>query len=120
MNEEKKTLRSDILEWFGILAGPIAWLMQFLINYVLVRWECIGHSRVALHVVSFIFLAVVICGGIVPAIYFKKTRAQFVADEKFSARRHFMAWLGLFSATLFSLAIIMQAIASFILDPCQK
>lgn len=120
MNEEKKALRGDLLEWFGIFAGPIAWLAQFLINYVLVRWECIGHSRIALHIVSFIFLTIVISGGIVSIIYFNKTRDQSASSEKLSARRHFMAMLGIFSAALFSLAIVMQAIAGFILDPCQK
>lgn len=120
MNEEQKSLASDILEWFGILAGPTAWLIQFLINYALVRWECIGHSRIALHVVSSLFLAIVVSGGIVSAVYFTKTREKSAASEKLSARRHFMAALGIFSATLYSLAIVMQGVATFIWNPCQR
>jgi hypothetical protein len=120
MNEERKALTSDILEWFGILAGPVAWLTQFLINYALVRLECIRHSQIGLRLVSGIFLAVVISGGIVSAIYFTKTREQSAASEKLSARRHFMAAMGIFSATLYSLAIVMQGVATFIWDPCQK
>jgi hypothetical protein len=116
----KRATASDTLEWFGILAGPLAWLTQFLINYALVRWACIGHSKLALHIVSGIFLAVVISGGIVSAIYFCRTSEYSAESEELSARRHFMAAMGIFSASLYAFAIIAQAIASFILDPCQR
>jgi hypothetical protein len=120
MNAEKKAEANDVLEWFGILAGPLAWLTQFLTNYALVRRECMGHTKLALHIVSAVFLAIVVLSGIVSAMYFLKTRQFSAASEQLAARRHFMAALGIFSALLFSVAIIAQAIPSFILDPCQR
>jgi hypothetical protein len=120
MNAEQKGVGSDILEWFGILAGPLVWLTQFLTNYALVRWECINHGSLALHVVSAVALAIVISSGIVALVYFLKTREYSAASEQLPARPHFMAALGILSASLYSFAIIAQAIPSFILDPCQR
>jgi hypothetical protein len=120
MNPEQQARRGDRVEWFCILAGPIAWLTQFEINYALVRWECMAHSRTALHVVSFVFLTVVIGVGVVSAVYFARTRRESAASEQLSARRHFMAALGILTSALFALAIIMQTIPGFILDPCQR
>jgi hypothetical protein len=119
VNAEQKGIGNDILEWFGILAGPLVWLTQFLINYALVRWACINHGRLSLHIVSAVSLAIVITSGIVSAFYFSRTREYSAASEQLPARRHFMAALGILSASLYSFAIIAQAIPSFILDPCQ-
>jgi hypothetical protein len=120
MNTEKRGVVNDLLEWFGILAGPFAWLTQFLVNYALVRWECMNHGRLALHIVSAVSLVVVISGGIVSTIYFSRTRQFSAASEKLLARRHFMAALGILSSSLYALGIIAQAIPSFMLDPCQR
>jgi hypothetical protein len=120
VTEEKNAAANELLEWFGILGAPVAWLTQFLANYALVRWACIGHGKLALHLVSALFLAVAISAGVVSARYFSKTRQHSASGEEVSARPHFMATLGILSASLYSLAIIVQAIPSFILDPCQK
>jgi hypothetical protein len=111
---------NDTLEWVGILAGPSAWLTQFLINYALVREACIGHHNLALHVVSGVFFAVVVAAGILSTRYFFKTREFSAASEKLPARSHFMAALGILSSSLYTLIILAQAIPSFILDPCQR
>jgi len=120
MNAEQKGAGNDILEWFGILAGPLVWLTQFLANYALVRWECIHHGKLSLHIVSAVSLAIVIFSGIIAVVYFFKTREYSAASEQLPARPHFMAVLGILSASLFSFAIIAQAIPSFILDPYQR
>ncbi len=120
MNKEQQSSQSDGLEWFGMLIGPIAWLTQFLINYVLVRFECIHQNKIAVHVVHFTFLLLVIAGGIVSWVYWTKTRQEFSESEKMSARPHFMAMIGILSSILFSLAIIMQTIPGFLLNPCDR
>jgi len=120
MNAEQKRVGNEVLEWFGILTGPLVWLTQFLTNYALVRWECINHGRLALHIVSAVSLAIVVASGIVALAYFLNTRQYSAASEQLPARPHFMAALGILSASLYSFAIIAQAIPSFILDPCQR
>jgi hypothetical protein len=120
MNAEKKDNPGGVTEWFGILAGPIAWLTQFLANYALVRLACIEHNQLALHLISGVFLGIVIFGGVVAGACFFRTRGHSSSGEEISARPHFMATLGIFSAALFAFAIVAQAMASFILDPCQK
>jgi hypothetical protein len=122
MNAEKKSVANDCIEWLGILIGPVAWLIQFQINYALVHVECRHHTKLALHIVSVFFLLAVIGAGVVSKNYFRKTEAETSSSssEAFSARRHFMAALGITTSALFALLIIAQAIASFILDPCQQ
>jgi len=120
MNTEKGSSQSDALEWLGILIGPVAWLTQFLLKYVVVRWECIHQSKVAVNAIPVVFLLLVIGGGIISLIYALKTGKSFAESEKISARPHFMAVLGIFSAALFTLAIVMQAIPTFILNPCDR
>jgi hypothetical protein len=120
MNAEKKENPNGATEWFGILIGPLAWLTQFLINYALVQLACRQHNNLRLHLISGLFLAIVIFGGVVSAVSFSRSQEYSASGEEFSARRHFMASLGISSAALFAFAIVAQALASFILDPCQK
>jgi hypothetical protein len=116
MNEQHKSSVNEGLEWLGIFATPLAWLTQFLINYGLVHRVCMNHQMWLLYFVSTIFLAVVIAAGILSANYFKKTSAQ---SGELSARRTFMATVGIFSSALYALAIIMQIIAGLLWNPCQ-
>jgi hypothetical protein len=120
MNTTQKKSSHDATEWFGILIGPVAWLTQFLTNYALVRLACKEHNNLLLHLISGVFLVIVISGGTVSASSFFRSRQHSASGEELSARPHFMATLGISSAALFAFAIVMQALASFILDPCQK
>jgi hypothetical protein len=112
--------RGTALQWFGILTGPFAWLSQFILNYSLVRWECIDHSKTALHLVSALFLLIVVVAGIVSAKALIDTRQYTSSGEEIAARSHFMAMLGVFSSALFTLAIIMQIVATFVWSPCLR
>jgi hypothetical protein len=118
LTDQQQTTRSIAAEWFGILAGPLAWLLQFIINYALVRRACITHSTMSLHVVSALFLIVAVTAGIASAKKLLHFRADSSSAEAMVARSHFMAIVGVFSSTLYTLAIIMQVIASFIWNPC--
>ena len=120
MKAEQQSMRAAGKEWFGVLGGPVAWLLQFIVNYALVRWECIGHSSMTIHLVSAGFLLVVIAAGIVSVNNFARTRGHPASEEKMASRHHFMAVLGIFTSSIFTLGIIMQAIASFIWNPCMR
>jgi len=120
MNAVQKNNTHEARQWFGILIGPIAWLTQFLTNYALVRLACREHNNLVLHLISGLFLAIVIFGGALSAISFLQSRDQSTSGEELSARPHFMAMLGISCSALFAFAIVIQALASFILDPCQK
>jgi hypothetical protein len=120
MNNQAENPRAIALQWFGILGGPLAWLLQFIVNYALVRRACIAHSTTALHVVSALFLLVVIAAGIVSLLGFLKARQQFTSEDEAAARPHFLALLGLLTSSLYTLGIIMQVIASFVWSPCLR
>jgi uncharacterized oligopeptide transporter (OPT) family protein len=116
----QKGMQNDALEWLGILIGPVAWLTQFLLKYVVVRWECIHQSKLAVNVIPIVFLVLVLGGGAISLFYARKTGKSFAESEKISARPHFMAMVGVFSSALFAVGIVMQAIPSFILNPCDR
>jgi hypothetical protein len=120
MKEQMQNKRSIAREWFCLLTGPLAWLSQFIINYSLVRWECIDHSKTALHMVSASFLLMVVGAGILSAKVLIDTRQHTSSGEEMAARPHFMAMLGVFSSALFTLAIIMQVVATFVWSPCLR
>ena len=112
--------RRDLLEWVCIFAGPVVWLLQFLINYASVRLACEEHSRLVLHLTSFMALVIIGTAELFSVTYFLELRRKSVANLETYARRQFMAWLGLFTNGLYFLAVVAQAIPGFILDPCQK
>jgi len=120
MNKEKRKDKNRGLEWGGILTGPVAWLTQFEINYALVRQACISHSVLVLHLVSLFAFGIVGIAGLISVNLFRKTSQDSASREGIPTRENFMALLGIFSASLYGLAIIAQAIPGFILDPCER
>src|SRR5205085_558014 len=57
-SEAEPRRRSTFAEWFGVLAGPIAWAMQLQANYALVLKACADGSKLWLYVSSAVFLLV--------------------------------------------------------------
>ena len=106
--------------WTGILAGPVAWLLQFEIRYALVPWACATGHLFALHLVTLGGLALAAAGGFIAWREWQRCGKEWPqAKGGPPMRSRFMAVLGLLTSILFLLAILAQAIPSFILNPCQ-
>jgi hypothetical protein len=120
MNKGKIFIDHPAIAWLGIFLAPLVWLTQFLINYALAQKACASYRLAAIHFVSFISLAIVIAGGVIAGCCFAATSKHSESGEGIFDRPYFMATLATFSAGLYSLAILMQTIASFVLDPCQQ
>src|SRR4051812_42943577 len=106
--------------WFGVLAGPVAWLLQLQASYALVLWFCAKHESLPLHLATSTFLAIAIVGGL---ISLGQWRSESVDEangpEPIFDRPRFMALLGMMTSSLFALIIIAQWIPVFVLNPCQ-
>lgn len=106
--------------WSGILAGPIAWALDLLVSYALVKWVCVSRGYVVLHGVTLLALAIVMGGAMLSWRALRHTRADAKTDGgRPRERARFMAVLGLTLCALFALQIVAGAIPIWVLDACQ-
>jgi hypothetical protein len=110
--------------WFGILAGPAAWVLQLLISYPLAQLSCHAEFR-SQHPLTLqaIALAALLVAG-AGAMTAWHTREAMPADASTSGgravdRARFMTGLGLLSSALFGLVIIVTALPAWILHACE-
>jgi hypothetical protein len=117
---ELATPRATGALWFGVLAGPFAWLWVELISYAMVHWACESDMRFAIQLLILFFLLVAIAGGITAWRMWHRTGAEW--DDSAGGvpgRSRFMALGGMALSAIFSLAIIGQGYSSFVLTACQ-
>jgi hypothetical protein len=110
----------NLMLWAGLLAGPIAFLLQLQINYALIPWVCATGHRFVLHLVSVAAFLSVLIGSLIAWLAWRRMAGE-MPDESAGAhsRSRFMAVLGLLTGTLFLLLIIAQEIPNFVLNPCE-
>ncbi len=106
--------------WSGILAGPVAWALDLMVSYALVKWSCGSQRQQVLHLITFAALALVFAGAIPSWQALQRTVFDVPTDGGRSRQRaRFMAILGLASCALFAAAIVAGAIPRWMLDACQ-
>jgi hypothetical protein len=117
--------------WLGLLAGPLTWIVYFMIGYLLVEAVCksdfLNFSLLGLPAVSTIILILTAIGVFITIyagfISYRKWRqgpeAESLIGEQLSHKPvRFMALAGLLLSGLFTLIILMTGISVFILRPC--
>jgi nicotinamide riboside transporter PnuC len=105
--------------WFGVLAGPLAWMLGLNAGYSLVRVACAKQNMLYLHAVSLLTLLLALAGGWVAWREWKRTGREWPGEEPGAIpRSRFMVALGLLASGLFSLVILAQWTASFFFNPC--
>jgi hypothetical protein len=105
--------------WVGVLLPPVAWFLSQQISYVLVPWACATGQQFALLLVDLAMILLAGTGGVMAWRSWQRT-SQDHGDEARSMllRSRFMALAGLLSSGMFVLAILAQAMPSFILSAC--
>jgi Na+/proline symporter len=107
--------------WAGVLAGPIAMLVELQTNYALVLWACGAGREWALHLVALVALLVTVAGGLLSVRNWRRMGAVWEdGGAGVVPRSRFMAVLGMLVGVLFALVIIAQWIPIFIYGPCQR
>jgi hypothetical protein len=113
--EEHSRPRENTLQWFGLLTAPVAWLVQFELNYALVQWVGLYQTYWPLYLVSFVFLLIALGGFALSWRNLQVAKQGGVGDDQANMRGRFMATVGMMLSALFSLLIILQAIPNFVL-----
>jgi hypothetical protein len=107
--------------WVGLLAGPLAALIQLEVNYALVPWVCNSKQTWTLHLVSLIALMVATAAGTLAFVNSLWLCVRFDDDGAGSIpRSRLMAAVGVLMSALTSLVIIAQWLPVFLYGPCQR
>lgn len=106
--------------WAGLLIAPIGWFASLQINYMAVAQHCAPGGRFVLPLTTVAALILVGSGGALAWRCWRQSGRTWPTDmEGAPSRRRFLAVLGLFTSSLFALAVIAQAIPGLVLQPCQ-
>jgi hypothetical protein len=117
--ESRTERRERRLAWFTMLGSPLLVLVNMQASYMLVDWACLNDRRIVLYLVPPVFLlASLTCGIIANGIRRRYTSASATRLRAYE-RLHFMGTVGALLSILSSLAILMQWIATLMIDPCR-
>jgi hypothetical protein len=105
----------------GLLVGPIAALFNQGLIYVANMWACGAGTRLALHVVPALCLAVSVGAGLLArADWARVGRGTHAEEATVSSRSRFLALSGMATSALSALVILAQWLAIFVFDPCLR
>jgi len=110
--------QNDLQLWTGVLAGPIAWILDEGLSYALTQHACsTGHVYV-LHVISVVSLIIAIIGAWIA--WRQWSLLGEGSDEGGSAhdRAWWMARVGVALGIGFGIVIVALAVPKFMLSPC--
>jgi hypothetical protein len=105
--------------WFGMLGGPAAAFLNVGLSYLVVDRACIARSSIAIHVFMGTFVVLAAIAG--ATSWWFRIRAGSWSDDAggILARSRFMATVGLLTAAISVVAILMQWIPVFFIGACQ-
>ena len=120
-------MKERVAEWFrtgvpsaGLWAGPLAWLASLQAKYSLVPWICYNDVQLV-HPATLLTALIGITGGYLSWRAWHTARTEPPADPLGGGRpHHFVAILGMLVAALFTLVVLLQGGAAFILGGCER
>ena len=119
--------KPDLLQWFGVFGGPLAWATQHMVGVFLTFADCgsVGHPfPIAIHTVTLaisIPLAVVALLALVASVAgFRRTRGCKASDAPPKGRRYFFAIVGMTISPLFLFMILMSSSGVVGLTECRQ
>ena len=113
--------RSIAVQWFGVLAPPVAWLLNLEFGYSLAHAACHGSGMAPMHLASVTALILGALGGAAAVTTWRRAGSGWPDDMVgVEHRSRLLATLGLGNAALFLLMILTQWIPAFVLDPCWR
>lgn len=104
--------------WWGILIGPIAWVLDQGLSYSVEQHACsTGHFYV-LHVITACCFVLAVTGIFVAVRQLRKVPAGEDDGSTPRDRSWFMAWLGILLSVEFAIVVLAMAVPKIILSPC--
>jgi hypothetical protein len=119
--------RLELLQWFGLLAAPLAWGVHLVFGFGVVQADCgVGGSRWGLdmHLIEALLTAAALlvalsAEGAALAVYRELRRVHYDAPGP-RGRQYFFAVASLVGNALFVVAIALSAVGVFSLATCRQ
>lgn len=112
--------RALLVQWTGVLAGPLAWGLQMQARYSLVPWVCKNGGEILIHLIAIMALLITAVGAYAGWRGWQAGAEEEETTSPVVARARFMGGLGLLTSAMFFLVIIAQEIPTFFFHPCQR
>jgi hypothetical protein len=104
-----------------MLVGPLAFLLNLELSYVLVPWVCATGRHFLLHMVPLGALLLTVSAGVSAWRNWRRAgRAGSDSTAGVMPRSRFMAGAGLLTSGLFVLVLVAQWLPNVMLIPCQR
>ncbi len=104
----------------GIFAGPVAWMIDTQANYALVPWVCATQIR-AVPMVAVAMLVVSFAGAFLSWRGYASRGGMRNPDDALGGRPHrVVALVGIGTALLFALVIVVQGAAGLVFHGCER
>lgn len=116
--EEIERTSSSLDLWFGMVGGPASGMLMVWVNYPLVDRACVSGNRIWLHGSSLLFLLLASLAGFMAWRFYDRAGDYPLTEGGVMPRSRFMALVGLFTAGLALIEIVMQWIPIFFLGSC--
>lgn len=102
--------------WWPLLLAPLLALADQSISYATAGWACAHQQPVVIHGLHALFLAGCVAGIVMASALWRRPLAAGV-DER-ERVRHFLAGVGVASATLAAAVIAAMWLGASLMSPC--
>ena len=112
---------SDAALWTSVLGGPVVFLLNLQVNYVMVDWACNTGNDWAVHVAH--LASLILCVGLALLGRTLLTRAGGGWPDSGGgspSRSRLLATIGLLGNALFAVSILAQWITVMVLGTCSR
>ena len=107
------------IQWFAVLAPPLAWLLNLEFGFSLAHAACHGSGMGPIHLASIAALVIAGLGGAAALITWRRSGSDWPDDTVGPVQRsRMMATLGLGAAAFFMVMILTQWVPAFVFNPC--
>ena len=112
---------SDLALWTSVLGGPLVFLLNLEVSYVMVDWACNTGNDWALHLAHIVSLVLAATCAVLGLTLLRRVTADDPGGAgRSDARSRLLATLGILSGTLFAVSIFAQWIGVMVLGTCLR
>jgi hypothetical protein len=107
--------------WFGVLAGPVAFLVNLQVMFTLAPWACVAGWRLGLYLFPLLMVLLSAAAAFVSWRSWQVVGREWPGEEAGpQPRSRFMAALGLLTSALMLLVVIAHWLPTLFISPCQR
>jgi hypothetical protein len=119
--------RLELLQWFGLFGGALAWATQHVVGYGISDSACnVAGSQWGLHPAAMQIVAAAVAGAVVIAAWtasyvaFRETQVVGQDAPGPAGRIHFFAQAALLGNVLFLVIVVLNGVSSVYHLPCHQ